>query len=126
MSNTCERCGGAKLAWYKGETVTGGPWTEVVGDIRTFTSDHTTPAPISAGYTPSIPKLCNCPPEQSKHDGQLSEYCSISMRNDKKFVLIEEDYQCMAFNPQEALSLLAWLQQERETLEQWAKEQEEA
>jgi hypothetical protein len=46
------------------------------------------------------------------------------MRNDKKFVLIEEGYQSMGFTPQEALSLLAWLQQEKPTLEQWAMEQE--
>jgi hypothetical protein len=30
----------------------------------------------------------------------------------------------MGFTPQEALSLLAWLEQEKPTLEQWAKEQE--
>jgi hypothetical protein len=67
LSNTCERCGGAKLAWDKTGTVPGGPWTEVIGNIQTVISDHTTPAPISAGYTPSILKLCNCSPEQPKH-----------------------------------------------------------
>jgi hypothetical protein len=66
MNNICERCGGAKLAWDKTWAVPGGPWTEVVGNIQTVISDHTTPAPTSAGYTPSILKLCNCLPEQPK------------------------------------------------------------
>ena len=142
MSNICARCGGAKLVWEKTDEIVGGPWTEVIA----FTSDHTTLAPVTLGHTPSILKLCNCPPEQPKHDGKLDDLSELDDVHavvellppemsiiipgwDKPFLHVRGGYgdieNCDIYlDLKQALSLLVWLEQNREKLELWAKEQE--
>lgn len=82
-------------------------------------------------------KKCDCPSEPEsalKHDGKLDAYgyvkideypsVEIASRGDEETTL--SYYETVHLTPTQALSLLAWLQQERETLERLVKEQDRA
>ena len=63
-------------------------------------------------------------PEQPKHDGNITEYINVNVDIKLKSIQFNWFRDRIWFTPQEALSLLTWLQQEKPTLEQWAKEQQ--
>jgi hypothetical protein len=58
-----------------------------------------------------------------KHDGKLDEEGDMEVCIREKYVEISEAFQEMLFSPQQALSLLAWLEQERPNSEKLTKEQ---
>lgn len=105
MSNTCEQCGGQRTVYYKIEPVYGNNYTSA-----------------ALAISPSTMKLCMCPVPRPKHDGKLDEHDEMEVRLDGKYVRLEEPWREILLNPKQALSLLAWLTQERETLERLAEE----
>lgn len=114
-SNVCAVCGGLK-----------GPVT------REFL-DHLL---CSAPYTnPLFFRACSCHPEPAeKHDGDLG-HNTTAFYSDEKYitdngesffnreVCLSDKMRHICLIPKEALSLLAWLTQERGELQRLAKEQ---
>lgn len=71
----------------------------------------------------SVFRACTCKTEPAqKHDGKLGKDSKAHI-NQSGLVVVEEYDEVAYLYPTEALSLLAWLTQERETLERLAKEQ---
>ena len=108
MSNACEQCGGVKEYYYSVEVVSG---------------------PIQPN--PNMLKVCWCKPEPHQHDGWLDEDGNglAELNVKERRVLIEVgksllDSTCIRLDANQALSLLAWLKQEQDTLETLAEEQE--
>lgn len=113
-NNVCETCGGYKTIWYKVDLVMkGGPEQTVVPSQGVLT---TTPFNLCPGHPEPAPK----------HDGQLDkEEDSRVYYNYKREIVVLAGGSSPSFlTPKEALSLLAWLLQEKEALERWIKEGE--
>lgn len=70
---------------------------------------------------------CKCGKPVKKHDGELSKsgaHVEYAQGFSCTIVQLSEQGETWHLFPSEALSLLAWLQQEKSTLERLAKEQE--
>ena len=103
MSNICDRCGGVKNVSYEVEFLPG---------KRALVQHQSI-----------MMKLCMCPVERIKHDGDLGDDYTVAWHyNDIN--IQDQRAEFVALTPQQALSLLAWLRQEETTLEELAKEQE--
>lgn len=104
MSNICERCGGLKTVYIT---------TTVIYEGQ---ADPPLPAPT----TPF--SLCMCPPRREKHDGKLDTWGEAVIYLEKDDVFIRQDFAgevtVVNLMPKQALSLLAWLKQEQDILEQ--------
>jgi len=120
-SNICEQCGGSKTIWFKVEAITK---ADLEKRIELAENKSTTPF-----------KICHGHPEPTiKHDGNLGDGARVCQDNDFRgpIVVIRGKYN-NDIGPEDAvslpykqfLSLLAWGEQNRATMEQLAKEQEE-
>lgn len=141
-SERCEVCGGYKTIWYKVEIVTKDmlEQTKQVQGLLSppatspFTICHGHPEPMSNCPTCGGPLNANhlwCPGAHSEgHDGWLDrgKVCQVGyVQGDQSVTIVnhvewEDDRIKLTFK--QSLSLLAWLTQEKETLERLAKEQE--
>lgn len=98
--NLCPKCGGVKSLKQPEQT----------GWVRTSTF-----------------KACSCQTE-SKHEGKISDFYEAHITSHQRMVFIGNGGHLndhIELTPAQALSLLAWLIQERETLQRLAKEQED-
>ncbi len=115
MSNICEQCGGQKTFYYKVEAI--------------YANDYT---PHVLAASNSSMKICTCPIPKPRHNGRLDDRhaCHVfySKVAGKTGIFIENEIDWLEdeirLNPQQALSLLEWLQQERDKLEQLVKGEE--
>jgi len=118
VSNICDRCSGQKTIYY---------------DVVMMPGKSSI-----AQYNPGIMKLCTCPIEHPKHDGNLDTYKSY-MHADAEYHQADwtqeaaihihggygdDESMSIYLDAQQALSLLTWLRQEETALEELAKEQE--
>src|SRR6266567_3245492 len=104
MSNICDRCG-VKTFYYEVEIVTG--------------------SRVAQPPTPMM-KICMCPVERIKHDGKLDTKTGQEVTYDDiylepggeiiKGIGIYGNHDYVKLTPKQALSLLAWLHQEEQTL----------
>lgn len=140
--NICERCGGNKSMVIDYTVATPYPTACTVTSGAPLAVNLGFPFTVSAAapaqWATTTP--CTCSPEP-KHDGKLDEDddgCTVSFDDNAH---LDKGYGCcrgvriagkyaigngedeVTLSPKKALSLLAWLEQERETLEQLAKEQ---
>ena len=113
MSNICDRCGGVKNVSYEVEFLPG---------KRALVQHQSI-----------MMKLCMCPVERIKHDGKLDTKTGQEVTYDDiylepggeiiKGIGIYGNHDYVKLTPKQALSLLAWLHQEEQTLKALAKEQ---
>lgn len=135
--NICERCGGNKSMVIDYTVATPYPTAYTVTSGAPLTVNLGFPFTVSAAapaqWATTTP--CTCSPEP-KHDGNLGHNSTVFYEDDPymtstgetfyvKSVMLSDKIRHLALIPKEALSLLAWLEQERLTLEQLAKEQTE-
>lgn len=107
----CPRCGGQKVVYIKIEPG--------------YNTNYTAAA---LAVTTSSVHICVCPMPRPKHDGKLNKNGSVHVHFDDEIPfedgcvhLANERGGGMSLLASEALSLLAWLEGERDTLEQLAK-----
>lgn len=114
-SNVCVICGGTKTIVLKCEPT----YTNGYTSSLQWTGNNTRP-------------YCSCPPPEpaQKHDGRLDERGDAVVSYGKAYFGQSKDIHIDGYDdgacltPAQALSLLDWLLQEKETLERLAKEQE--
>src|SRR5580765_2570637 len=110
--NVCDRCHGVKAVYMTIEPSYSNGFTPMVQ----WTSNNTL-------------KLCLCPPETTKHSGNLDDYdidhrhAEASLSQNGIVVAAHNTKQCNAvyLDAEQALSLLSWLKQEEATLTKFAE-----
>src|SRR6266704_142139 len=111
-SNICEQCGGQKTVYIKVEPVYSNGFVSAVRAVATS----------------STMKICTCPVPKEKHDGKLDKVGKVRVWFDSEVpfddgsVHLGNDWGGgISLMASEALSLLAWLKQEQDTLERLAQ-----
>lgn len=119
-NNTCSQCGGQKTVYFKVEPTYSNGFTPAVHAITNNTLN-----------------ICTCPSPKEKHDGRIDDEYLIhygevyakGLENCIGGIIIDDlllnDTSDWHFRPSQALSLLAWLKQEEDALQQLAAKEED-